>query len=204
MPKVLSYRDWESIKQEYCSGSATSAELAQKYRVSQKTLRSRACREQWPTPARFKETMAKAVQIAQDVVMQGFRGAEEPGSAEDLALRGLLPLVGETDEVLSTVVGQQVATPATPASNGLDANEYQRAIAEFATRKILAGWNKMKPPSNWRELNTADTIARRALGLDSKGGASAVAMVRVTGAQAGVVDVAVAVQADGEGGEDDE
>jgi len=57
-------------------------------------------------------------------------------------------------------------------------------------RAVCNGITRVKRPSNWREIATADTIARRALGLDSKGGSSATAMVRISGPNGATVDVA--------------
>jgi hypothetical protein len=62
----------------------------------------------------------------------------------------------------------------------------------------------MKPPANWRELATADTIARRALGLDSKNGASAAAMVRITGPNGSVTDVMAGATVDVDASVDEE
>lgn len=78
--------------------------------------------------------------------------------------------------------------------------EYQAIVAEIAMRAVRNGLVNAKRPSNWREIATADTIARRALGLDSKGGGGASAIVRVHGPGGPVVDVAVTADAP----EDDE
>ena len=79
---------------------------------------------------------------------------------------------------------------------------YQALVAEMAMRAVCSGITKVKRPANWREIATADTIARRALGLDSKGGASASAMVRIHGPGGQTIDVAAGAMA--ESAEDDD
>lgn len=187
MPKVIGFADWEGIKADYCAGVMTGAEIAQKWRVSQKTISSRASRQGWPTPARIRETMDKAIEMASEVVMQGLKGSEVQGSPEEVAMRSL------------AVIQQAGSGPETPTETSAkvaDALSYQQAMAEFAIRKVTAGFGRMKPPANWRELATADTIARRALGLDSKNGASAAAMVRITRADGSTMDVAAGASVD--------
>ena len=95
-------------------------------------------------------------------------------------------------------------SPPDAVTKALDTLTYQQAMAEFATRKVVAGFGRMKPPSNWREMATADTIARRALGLDSKGGASAMSVVRIHGADGSTVDVAAGASVDADASVDEE
>ena len=192
MPKIIGFRDWERIKSDYCSGEFTSKQLAQKWRVNAGSLRARAAREEWPTPERYKQALDKAVQIATDVVVQGFRNSEEPGSPESMALAGLQPLQSGAGSSLQQDAG---------ASKTIDTLTYQQSMAQFACRQVAAGFGKMKPPANWREMATADTIARRALGLDAKGGGGAAAMIRITGGVMTPMDIAVGVQG-AEGPED--
>ena len=180
MPKVLGFHNWEAIKTDYCSGNLSSKELARKWNVAEKTIRSRASRGEWPTPARFKQTMDKAMQIANDAVMQGIMGSEELGSPEEVAMKGLQPL--------QLSVHESLQHPAAAAKT-FDALTYQQTMAEFACRKVAAGFARMKPPANWREMSVADGLARRALGLDAKGGGGGTTMIRISG-QAGTVDVA--------------
>jgi hypothetical protein len=187
MPKVIGFADWEGIKADYCAGALTGDEIAQKWRVSKKTISSRASRQGWPTPARIRETMNKAVEMASEVVMQGLERSGVQGSPEEVALRSL------------GVIQQAGYGPEEPqgmSAKVTDSLSYQQAMAEFAMKKVTAGFGRMKPPANWRELATADTIARRALGLDSKGGASAAAMVRITRADGSTMDVAAGASVD--------
>jgi len=185
MPKVIGYHDWDSIKVDYCSGNMTVPQLAAKWRIKEATLRSRASRGEWPTPTRFRQTMDKAIQIATEAVAQGFRNSEEPGSPEEMAMRGIAPL---------SLAGDSLQ-PNASAASVMDALTYQQAMAQFACRSVAAGFGRIKPPSNWREIATADTIARRALGLDSKGGGGGTTMIRISG-PAGTVDFATSVPVD--------
>lgn len=102
------------------------------------------------------------------------------------------------DELSPQDLGCDVSMqPQAPLSGkSFDALEYQKHMAEFACRLAASGMVKLRPPANWRELATADTIARRALGLDSKGGGAAGAMIRITPGAGGVIDVAAMAQGD--------
>jgi hypothetical protein len=182
MPRLKGFHDWDGIKADYCTGEMTSKQLAQKWRVKESTIRQRASREEWPTPGRFKKTMDAAMKIAEGAVMQGLRAAvEDPESPEALAMSSL----GQLQRAGSGPMSQPDAV-----TRSVDVLAYQQAMASFATRKAMAGFGRIKPPANWRELAVADTIARRALGLDSKGGGGASTMIRVTGPGGMAVDVA--------------
>jgi hypothetical protein len=139
--------------------------------------------------------MDKAIEMASEVVMQGLERSGVQGSPEEIAMRSL------------TVIQQAGSGPeVVPEASAkvADALSYQQAMAEFAIRKVTAGFGRMKPPANWRELATADTIARRALGLDSKNGASAAAMVRITGPNGSVTDVMAGATVDVDASEDED
>jgi hypothetical protein len=183
-------RNWEGIRADYCSGELSVKELAAKWRVPSGTLRSRACREQWPTHARYKMAIGKAMEIASSVAMHGLNNSEVQGSNESLAMQGINPLdhmkrAGESGMQPPAAGSGSIAT-----AKSFDALEYQKQMAEFACRSAAAGMGRIKPPTNWREMATADTIARRALGLDSKGGGAAAAMIRITPGPMGAIDVA--------------
>ena len=156
--------------------------LFRSWRVNAGSLRARAAREKWPTPERYKQAMEKAVAIATEVVTQGFRDSENPANPEYLAMNGM-PL-----NSLGSLQQPEAAAKA------IDTLTYQQSMAQFACRQVAAGFGKIKPPSNWREMATADTIARRALGLDGKSGGGAAAMIRISGGANGPMDIAVGVQ----------
>ena len=181
-------KNWDLIKADYCSGELSVQEVAIKYAVKAGTLRSRASREGWPTPGRFSKTMREAVQMANEIGYQGLRGAED-GGAEAQAIMGETP----THERGPDGSMQQLDPR---CAKTFDALQYQQTMAEFACRAAAAGIGKVRPPANWREIATADTIARRALGLDSKGGGAAGAMIRITPGDNGVIDVAAMAYAE--------
>ena len=167
--------DWDGIKRDYLAGISLS-DLAKKWRVSEGTISSRASRNEWPSVSRIQQTVGKVARMTSEVAEAGIQRAHlEQDSPERLALDGLQSLAS--------------------MQKGMDPLEYQMVVAEFATRAMHAGLQSVKKPANWRELSVADSIARRALGLDSKGGSSATAMVRITGPN-GSVDVAAGATVD--------
>ncbi len=74
-------------------------------------------------------------------------------------------------------------------------------------KAVSRGLVKVKVPTSWGDIAKADTLARRALGLDSKGGGGSTTMIRISG-HTGTVDVAtsspVDVGGDYEAAEDDD
>lgn len=175
MPKT--YRTnkapWEKIRAEYESGDITSLELAVKWQIKAATIRKRAAREKWHTPARFKKVMEDVVSMAQGA--QGFK--------DELA-RLSRP---ESGEESGPKMSHRVTTSTEPSV-------YQALVAELAMKAVSHGLAKVKVPANWREISVADGMARRALGLDAKGGGGATAMIRITGGVANPMDIAVGVQ----------
>ncbi len=60
------------------------------------------------------------------------------------------------------------------------AEQYADTVARHAMAKVRAGIGRLPEPRNWRELAQADTVARRAAGLDHNGDrATAVCLIRV-------------------------
>lgn len=172
--------DWEKIRWDYESGMPL-LEVARKWRVKAPTISSRSTREEWSTPQRFKMAMAKATKMAQDVVVAGIMRSDDPDTPEGRAVRGLMPQLG--------------------SANVTDPLEYQRIVAEFAMRSVSRGLGTIQSPKNWRELATADTLARRAAGLDSKGGGgSAGALIRITSGAGVPTEVQVGVVSQSETG----
>ena len=69
-------------------------------------------------------------------------------------------------------------------------------------RSVRNGLAKVRTPNSWGDIAKADTIARRALGLDAKGGGGGTTMIRISG-PAGTVDVATTTPVDVGGDYDD-
>jgi hypothetical protein len=117
----------------------------------------------------------------------------DPNSEEAKALAG-----GISDGVVPKTGNRM--QPADPL-------EYQTTMAKFAMALAMEGVQLVPKPRNLREVALADTIARRALGLDSKGGGGSTTMIRISG-PTGTVDVAtsspVDVGGDYEAAEDDD
>jgi len=169
---------WDKIRAEYESGDFTAEDLAVKWKIKVGTIRSRGSREKWSTPNRFKKVMGEMVSLVQ-------------GSSDFKQEVARL----QQDATVATAGSERVAmqsgnaTPTEPSG-------YQALVAEMAMRAVCNGITRVKRPSNWREIATAETFARRALGLDSKGGASAAAMVRITRADGSTMDLAAGATVD--------
>jgi hypothetical protein len=162
-------KPWDKIRADYESGDMIADDVAMKWSIKAGTLRARASRENWATPNRFKKAMGDMVALVQ--------GSSE--FKEELARLSQPEVAGSEGHKMQPAV----TLPREPGA-------YQALVAEMAMRAVCNGITKVKRPTNWREIATADTIARRALGLDSKNGGGAAAMVRVTGPNGFQVDVA--------------
>lgn len=182
-PLFGSTERWEAIRADVCSGKYSLTQVAEKWRVKVGTLKSKAYRENWPTPSRVQEKKEAFLQVASDAVVQGLMCSElDPQSPEAKALAGGL--------------AQGVVPKNGAWVQPLDPLDYQATMAKFAMALATDGVKMVPKPRNLREVALADTIARRALGLDSKGGASAVAMVRISGPNGATVDVATNAHVD--------
>jgi hypothetical protein len=160
---------WEKIQAEYESGEITSPELAAKWRIKAGTIRKRAAREKWNTPNRVKKALEDMATMVQG--SSGFRA--------ELARLSQSESAGSECHSLS-----HAATMPTEPS------VYQALVAELAMKAVRNGLIKVKTPTSWGDIAKADTLARRALGLDSKGGGGSTTMIRVTQPNGATVDVA--------------
>jgi hypothetical protein len=163
-----------------------STDLAAKWKIKSSTIRKRAAREKWHTPNRIKKAIEDMATLAQG--SQGFR--------EEMA-RLSQP---ESNVTAGHTLSHAVTTPQEPSV-------YQALVAELAMKAVSRGLVKVKVPTSWGDIAKADTLARRALGLDSKGGGGSTTMIRISG-HTGTVDVAtsspVDVGGDYEAAEDDD
>lgn len=95
--------DWNKLKAEYIAGGTSYRKLAEKYGVSENTLRRRAAKEKW-TQERHKsdiKTAQKIIEIVSD------ESAEEAVSAVSLineaAMNMIKQIAGETAEGVNSV-----------------------------------------------------------------------------------------------------
>lgn len=94
--------DWNRIRTEYKTGTASLRDLSEKYNVPWETLRSRAYREKWGEDR--KNTQAK---IAQNAVKKAEKKAADNATlAADIKRKGLLILDRLMDE-FETVKGTE-------------------------------------------------------------------------------------------------
>ena len=159
---------WEKIRAEYESGEISSTELAMKWMIKASTIRKRAMREKWHTPNRLKKALDDVATFVQG--SSGFKAEVARLSQPD-----------------QDVTGQPKLSHAVTKST--DPSIYQALVAEIAMKAVSNGLAKVRTPTSWADITKADTLARRALGLDSKGGGGGTTMIRISG-QAGTVDVA--------------
>jgi hypothetical protein len=176
-PRRGSVERAESIKADVCSGRYTLTEVSKKWGISVGTLKSRSSREDWPTPTKVMAKKDEFMQLAQEAVVQGLMGSVlNPESPEAKALAG-----GLAGSAMALNGG---------SSKGFDPMEYQAIMAKFAMSLATEGIKTVPRPRNLREVALADTLARRALGLDAKGGGGSATMIRITQPNGAVVDVA--------------
>ena len=181
--------DWDKVKADYLTGTKTLGQLAVRWKVSGSAIRMRAAREGWnDTPLDLDGQAAVASSVLEPVV-QGLMGSGVHGPKQE---------AGETSPPVPSA-----GKPAFPDSGGV-ANHYQNALATYLISQVNQSitTHRIKPPTSWKDLATADTLIRKALGLDSKGGGVAVAVSigGGTSGKMGPVDVTVdAVEASEEG-----
>ncbi len=141
MPAALAV-DWAEIRSASEQG-VSDPDLQAKFGVSKNAIQQRRFREKWITPAT----------IAQEALVQQARNKAR-GMGNQSIVRG----VSETPTAIAVVAS-------TVAEKG---EAHALRVLDFASRmtaEAIAG-EKVPTPSNWKELDTADRMARRAAGLD--------------------------------------
>lgn len=133
---------WDAIKEAACLG-VPFKELSRKFGPSPDAIRKRATMEVWPTPRKIGE-----------IINQRATGSE----------------AGEAAEMLEK---QQVGIfePLNPQGTLEEiAKAYELGMAKMAMDKARSGIIHAPTPKNWRDIKTADDIARRAAGLGKDAG----------------------------------
>ena len=169
---------WDKIRTEYESGDVTVDELALKWSIKAGTLRSKASREKWNTPNRLKKAI--------DSVAEMFQESREMKTAMAALVKGTS---------LENQYHQAGPQMQHRAAADLGPADYQAFVAELAMRSVRNGLAKVRTPNSWGDIAKADTLARRALGLDAKGGGGSTTMIRISG-PTGTVDVATSSPVD--------
>lgn len=145
MPKAPLDVPWDRI-QEAAEKGVPLTEIAKLYGINADTIRVRSGRKKWATPKRLKTTLDKASGL------QNRRVAENAATLAQL-----------TD-------ADQVQNPTGSATIDLEtlSKEYQGKAA----RKLFTLINSsvILPPRNWKDLDIADKMMRRTLGLDDNEG----------------------------------
>lgn len=163
---------WHLIKDGYLLGES-SRELADRYGVPSGTIRSKASREDWPSPTNIRKKLRERVNSLR---AQQVRGEISPK---------------ECEETISDVVS---------ISDNID--QMQREHAQLLHDKLSTQVKKAKLPTikSYSELDTADKIMRRTLDMD-KEQSNAIVQVGVLGGatpvgEAPVVEVKVTEEED--------
>lgn len=133
---------WDAIREAACLG-VPFKELSRKFGPSPDAIRKKATTEVWPTPRKI--------------------GAIINRSASD----------SEAEEGAEVLENQQVGIfePIDPKGTLEEiAQAYQKGMAMMAMDKARTGIIHAPTPKNWRDIKTADDIARRAAGLGKDAG----------------------------------
>lgn len=138
--------DWEAIKTLVVSG-VSFKEVSDTTGVAWATIRKKAQRERWPYPAAVAR---KAKEMMKSVSKPLVRA--DNGSVQSVTEPILEP------DLLSKA-----------ADSWLERAENHRLLSYDIAHKALKG-AKSVPIRGWRDIDTADKMARRAAGLDSTEG----------------------------------
>ena len=126
-----------------CAGT-TYREAAEQFRITEAVIRKRASRDKWPTPRAVKEKARELMVIkrkAQDGQHQ--------------------PIVPVSQRVTNELVSAKMA------ENWLEKGECHRALAFEMAHSALQKTSKRPPKlQDWQDIERADKMARRAVGLE--------------------------------------
>lgn len=178
MGKKIRGVDWDTVKLRIERGD-NMEQVAREQRVTVPAIKCRSSRERWITPARVRNAVAEVRDMAYK-------------RADAMIENALNPLQqGPCNKGFDTGGGVSLVSVAEQAA------EYQEFVAKVAMEKVRRSLPGLKSPRNWREAATADTLARRALGLDKQTQGQAT-MIRIGGGTSLVpMDVDVLMVQDG-------
>lgn len=147
MPKPLDV-PWDKIREVVEKGTSLK-DAAGLFGISPDAVRTRSNREQWNTPKRLTNKIAKVAKL------HGNRVAENASLSEQLTV---------------AECGQK----ATASASMLD---FDHATKEYRTKGVLKmakllDQTIIAPPKTWKDYDIADKIMRRLLGIDDTEGKS--------------------------------
>lgn len=142
--------DWENIKTAVCGG-IPYRDVSRSFNVKEMTIRQRAFREKWPTPANVQAKIEELrARIIPSKPLDNNKLSTEKG--QDFQL-----VNGDMSRDLTTMI----------ASDWLTKGEEHRQIMYKISQKALSTVSKRAQKlENWQDIERADKAARRATGLD--------------------------------------
>jgi len=144
---------WDAVRKAVEAGEPLP-KIAQKHTVSAQVIRNKSQREQWASPERVKRQM-KELQKA------GVLPADSPSQSGVVEKSELSPQTMPQKDTVSQIdtVGAVQVDPRVG---------YAEAVAYHVAKKVQQALPTLPTPKTWRDVNTADSMARRALGLDKQ------------------------------------
>lgn len=143
----------------------SSKALSHEFGIPDDTIRQRASHENWPVPGKIEKLVKQAKQMQEN---------------------------GNLTVSHNGVSHSQKATVLTAETLQEQASAYSLKMFKFASKSALAGSKVVTTPDNWKSLDTADRMARRAAGLDKADSQSVT--VNLGGWQAAVTAQGVTAQ----------
>lgn len=150
-----SHVDWKTAEVLYISGQLDLGEIAERYGIPYTAIQARSKRGQW---AKYREASLERLNSGQQ------KKVMLPVKRDDLGQKD-----GETCASSSISKGVNSETSHREvAGDAWALRQIQhREIAYSKAHNAIAGAN-LAPPSDWKEFEIADRIARKAAGLDEE------------------------------------
>lgn len=168
MPNSLEI-DWQVIKETLIAGISVK-EAARIFGVKEMTIYQRAKRGNWPTGTRLTKATVKAQKALKEKDLASQTEGEKGGLEEGIGVTGLQfdaeasklgQKPGTLDKLRSEVVSNAVAL--TWAEKG---ESHRKMMFDLANKALTKAVSNIQPPKNWKDVEIADKVARRAAGLE--------------------------------------
>lgn len=137
---------WDKIK-EVAEKGTPLVDVAKLFGISKDSVRMRSQRENWSTPKRIQQRLNKAAEVQSNRVKANQSLSRQIMAAES----------GQISPATASVVDIDQAT-----------KDYRnKGIAKLA---MLLDQTIVAPPRNWKDMDIADKMMRRLLGIDDNEG----------------------------------
>ena len=153
MPRKVS---WNLIRDAVEAGMPYK-EAAKRYQVGTGSIRARASKEKWATPQRVGRLLYESSEASSEL------GVVEKSSPT--------PELSATNLQQDDVSGDPTTKCETQQSNTYISDPrvgYEQMVAYQVAKKVQRALPGLQDPRTWRDVNTADAMVRRALGLDKQ------------------------------------